>query len=138
MPLGSGETLRLGEKLKPFRERVKELSGEDVGLCYQCGACSSGCPLTDEMDLLPSTVMRMVQLGVEEVLDSKTIWICSSCFTCQVRCPRGIDVANVMEALRQLVLRRKYDRVSIDLLPPEELRELPQIALVSCQRKLTG
>ncbi|MCD6480097.1 4Fe-4S dicluster domain-containing protein [Candidatus Bathyarchaeota archaeon] len=138
MPLGSGETLRLSEKLKPFRERVKELSGEDVGLCYQCGACSSGCPLTDEMDLLPSTVMRMVQLGVEEVLNSKTIWICSSCFTCQVRCPRGIDVANVMEALRQLVLRRKYDRVSIDVLPPEELRELPQIALVSCQRKLTG
>lgn len=138
MPLGSGETLRLSEKLKPFRERVKELSGEDVGLCYQCGACSSGCPLTDEMDLLPSTVMRMVQLGIEEVLNSKTIWICSSCFTCQVRCPRGIDVANVMEALRQLILRRKYDRVSIDVLPPEELRELPQIALVSCQRKLTG
>ena len=138
MPLGSGEALRLGDELKPFRERVKELSGEDVGLCYQCGACSSGCPLTDEMDLLPSTVMRLVQLGVEKVLDSKTIWICSSCFTCQVRCPRGIDVANVMEALRQLVLRRKYDRVSIDVLPPEELRELPQIALVSCQRKLTG
>jgi len=138
MPLGSGEALRLGEELKPFRERVEELSGEDVGLCYQCGACSSGCPLTDEMDLLPSTVMRLVQLGVEEVLDSKTIWICSSCFTCQVRCPRGIDVANVMEALRQLVLRRKYDRVSIDVLTPEELRELPQIALVSCQRKLTG
>ena len=80
--MGSGETLRLGEELKPFRERVKELSGEDVGLCYQCGACSSGCPLTDEMDLLPSTVMRLVQLGVEEVLNSKTIWICSSCFTC--------------------------------------------------------
>ncbi|HDI53247.1 MAG TPA: heterodisulfide reductase [Candidatus Bathyarchaeota archaeon] len=138
MPLGSGEALRLGEELKPFRERVEELSGEDVGLCYQCGACSSGCPLTDEMDLLPSTVMRLVQLGVEEVLDSKTIWICSSCFTCQVRCPRGIDVANVMEALRQMVLRRKYDRVSIDVLTPEELRELPQIALVSCQRKLTG
>jgi len=136
--LGSGETLRLGEELKSFRERVKELSGEDVGLCYQCGACSSGCPLTDEMDLLPSTVMRLVQLGVEEVLNSKTIWICSSCFTCQVRCPRGIDVANVMEALRQLVLRRKYDRVSIDILTQEELRELPQIALVSCQRKLTG
>ncbi len=138
MPLGSGETLRLGEELKPFRERVKELSGEDVGLCYQCGACSSGCPLTDEMDLLPSTVMRLVQLGVEDVLNSKTIWICSSCFTCQVRCPRGIDVANVMEALRQLVLRRRYDRVSIDILTQEELRELPQIALVSCQRKLTG
>jgi heterodisulfide reductase subunit C len=135
---GSGEAIRLGAEIHSFRERVKELSGENIDLCYQCGACSSGCPLTDEMDLLPSTIMRLVQVGVEEILETKTIWICSSCFTCQVRCPRGIDVANVMEALRWLILRRKYDRVSIDFLPPEELRELPQIALVSCQRKLTG
>lgn len=138
MPLGSGETLRLGEGLHPFRDWVRELSGEKLELCYQCGACSSGCPLTKEMDLLPSTVMRLVQLGVEEVLESRTLWVCSSCFTCEVRCPRGIDVANVMEALRQLLFRRKYEYISIDALSQEELRELPQIALVSCQRKLTG
>ncbi len=123
---------------KHFKDRVVELSGENVDLCFQCGACSSGCPMTQEMDYLPSKIIRMVQLGLEEALESKTIWVCTTCFNCEVRCPRGIDVANVMEALRQLVLRRKYDRVSLDELSPEEIRELPQIAIVSNQRKLTA
>jgi len=121
-----------------FKERVIELSGEKVDLCFQCGACSSGCPMTQEMDYLPSKIIRMVQMGLEEALETKTIWICMTCFNCQVRCPRGIDIANVMEALRQLVLRKKYNRVSLNELSPEELRELPQIALISNQRKLTA
>jgi heterodisulfide reductase subunit C len=125
-------------KNKQFKDRVTELSGENVDLCFQCGACSSGCPMTQEMDYLPSKIIRMVQLGLEEALESKTIWVCTTCFNCEVRCPRGIDIANVMEALRQLVLRKKYDRVSLDELTPEELRELPQIAIVSNQRKLTA
>ncbi len=123
---------------KSFKDRVKELSGENVDLCFQCGACSSGCPMTQEMDYLPSKVIRMAQLGLEEALESKTIWVCTTCFNCEVRCPRGIDIANVMEALRQMVLRKKYNRVSLDDLSPEELRELPQVAIVSNQRKLTA
>jgi len=130
--------LRTGPENKRYRDRVKELSGENVDLCFQCGACSSGCPMTQEMDYLPSKIIRMVQLGLEEALESRTIWVCTTCFNCEVRCPRGIDVANVMEALRQLVLRKKYDRVSLDELSPEEIRELPQIAIVSNQRKLTA
>ena len=90
------------------------------------------------MDLLPSTVIRYTQQGLEEVLESNTIWVCITCFNCEVRCPRGIDIANVMEALRQIVLRTKYDRVSLDDLTHKELRELPQIALISSQRKLTA
>ncbi len=121
-----------------FKAKVEELSGESIDLCFQCGACSSGCPLTAEMDLLPSTVIRYAQLGLEEVLESKTIWVCSTCFNCEVRCPRGIDIANVMEALRQMMLRNKYDRVSLDDLTTEELRELPQVAIISNLRKLTG
>jgi len=130
--------LRMGPKNKYFKDRVMELSGENVDLCFQCGACSSGCPMTQEMDYLPSKIIRMVQLGLEEALASKTIWVCTTCFNCEVRCPRGIDIANVMEALRQLVLRKKYNRVNLDELSPEELRDLPQIAIVSNQRKLTA
>lgn len=130
--------LRTGPENKHYRDRVKDLSGENVDLCFQCGACSSGCPMTQEMDYLPSKVIRMVQLGLEEAQESKTIWVCTTCFNCEVRCPRGIDIANVMEALRQLVLRKKYNRVSLDDLSPEELRELPQVALVSNQRKMTA
>ena len=127
-----------GPENASFKARVEELSGENIDLCFQCGACSSGCPLAQEMDLLPSKVIRYAQLGIEEVLDSKTIWVCSTCFNCEVRCPRGIDIANVMEALRQMVLRKKYDRVKLDELTPEQLRELPQVAIISNQRKLSA
>ena len=74
---------------RSFKERVEELSGENLDLCFQCGACSGGCPMTQEMDLLPSKVIRMAQLGLEEVLESTTIWTCMTCFSCEVRCPRG-------------------------------------------------
>jgi heterodisulfide reductase subunit C len=135
---GSKLVLRTKPENRTFKNRVNELSGENVDLCFQCGACSSGCPMTQEMDYLPSKVIRMAQLGLEEAMESKTIWVCTTCFNCEVRCPRGIDIANVMEALRQLVLRKKYNRVSLDDLTPEELRELPQVAIVSNQRKLTA
>jgi heterodisulfide reductase subunit C len=134
----SSQILRIKPENKVFRDRVKELSGENTDLCFQCGACSSGCPIVQEMDYLPSKIIRLVQLGQEEALESNTIWVCMTCFNCEVLCPRGIDIANVMEALRQLVLRQKYNRLSLDELSPEEIRELPQIALVSNQRKLTG
>ena len=135
---GSRPPFRFNPDNASFKAKVAELSGENINLCFQCGACSSGCPLTEEMDLLPSKVLRLVQLGENEVLNSKTIWICSTCFNCEIRCPRGIDIANVMEALRQLMLRKKYNRVSLDSFTPEELKELPQIAIISNLRKLTS
>jgi len=130
--------LRFEPENKGFKDKVEELSGENLDLCFQCGACSGGCPMSNEMDYLPSKIIRLAQLGLEDALETKTIWVCSTCFNCEVRCPRGIDIANVMEALRQLMLRQKYDRVSLDELTPEELRDLPQIALVSNMRKLTA
>jgi len=134
----SGLMLSFNPENRAFRDKVKELSGEKIDLCFQCGACSSGCPMTQEMDYLPSKVIRMTQLGLEEALNSKTIWVCTTCFNCEVRCPRGIDIANIMEALRTMMLRKKYNRVNLEDLTPEELRELPQIAIVSNQRKLTA
>jgi len=135
---GSRPPFRFNPDNASFKAKASELSGENINLCFQCGACSSGCPLTEEMDLLPSKVLRLVQLGDNEVLNSNTIWICSTCFNCEIRCPRGIDIANVMEALRQLMLRKKYNRVSLDSFSPEELKELPQIAIISNLRKLTS
>jgi len=129
--------MRMAEENVKFREKVKGLSGENVDLCFQCGACSSSCPLTFEMDLLPSTVIRFVQMGLEEVLECKTIWVCSTCLSCAVRCPRNIDVARVMEALRQLYLRKMGDYVNVSTIPAETLREAPQIALVSSLRKFS-
>lgn len=130
--------LRISPEASRFTDRVAGLSGENLRACYQCGECSSGCPLASEMDLLPSTIIRLVQLGQEEVLDSKTIWVCSSCLTCAVRCPQQIDVAKVMEALRQLNLRKNIDRIRIEEIPLDERRRLPQIAMISSFRKQTA
>lgn len=121
-----------------FRARVEELSGENVFACYQCGMCAAGCPLTDEMDRLPSQVIRDLQLEDITLLDSNAMWVCASCLACEVRCPKGVDLAKLMEALRQLHLRKELDGLSIDEMSHDEIRKLPQIALVASFRKKTG
>jgi len=122
-----------------FVRKVAELSGQNLNLCYQCGKCSAGCPMSFAMDLLPNQVMRLVQLGLEEdIAASRTIWLCASCLTCTVRCPKGVDISRVMEALRLIILRKNIDFVELSQIPPETIAELPQIALVSGFRKLTG
>jgi len=89
-------------------EEVERRSGTQPSACFQCHKCSSGCPIGPEMDLLPSQVMRLVQLGAEaEVLQSQAIWLCASCEACTTRCPMGIDIAAVMDTLRMLAIDRK-------------------------------
>jgi len=120
-------------------DKIEEISGQNVFDCYQCGICSSGCPVTDYMDLPPNQVIRLAQLGcVDELLNSKTIWICSTCLQCSTRCPKGIEVAQVMEALRTINLRQRGGTLKPEDLTSKELKNLPQIALVSAFRKLTG
>ncbi len=121
-----------------FLKKICELSGEIITRCDQCGTCSGSCPMVGEMDITPSEMMRMVQLGQQEVLESKAIWTCASCFTCTVRCPRGLDLSKVAEALRQVKLRRALDEIDIKGIPEEEIERLPQIAMVSAGRKFTG
>ncbi len=122
-----------------FVHRVSELSGQNLNLCYQCGKCSAGCPMSFAMDFLPNQIMRLVQLGLEEdISNSKTIWLCASCLTCTVRCPKGVDISRVMEALRLITLRKNKDFVEPSKIPPQTIAEMPQIALVSGFRKLTG
>lgn len=120
-------------------KKVLELSGVNHYACYQCGKCSAGCPSISLMDLTPNQVIRSVQTGdVESALDSNTIWICATCFTCTVRCPKGVDLAKLMEALRQIRLRKNVDRAKVRGISKEEIRVLPQIALVSNFRKQTA
>jgi heterodisulfide reductase subunit C len=119
----------------PFVRQVEEISGQDLLSCNQCGKCSAGCPVVAAMDLLPSQVIRMAQLGMEDVLESNTIWICASCLTCATRCPKGVDLPRLMEALRQIALRQGVAELDLSSLPPELLKEVPQLAIVGGYRK---
>ncbi|AEB08549.1 4Fe-4S dicluster domain-containing protein [Desulfobacca acetoxidans] len=74
--------------------------------CYQCTKCSSGCPLTFAMDLLPHQIIRLSALGQKDlVLSSNTIWVCSACETCTTRCPNDIDIAGVMDYLKEQAVK---------------------------------
>jgi len=119
-------------------KEVEELSGENLFGCYQCGTCSAGCPFVEDMDLFPDEVIRCVVLDRREVLNSKTIWLCASCFTCAERCPRDINITKIMEALRQIILRRKIDYTDVLRIPKKEREIIPQLAFVSLFRKNIG
>ncbi len=123
----------------PFVAKVQELSGQNLLACYQCGKCSAGCPAVSQMDILPNQIIRYAQLGLkDELLQSKSIWICASCMTCNARCPKGINIAEVIEAIRQILLRKREDYLKIEELSDEEKTKLPPIAMVSSMRKFTS
>ena len=90
------------------------------------------------MDILPNQIIRLVQLGDVEALEGNTIWLCASCFTCATRCPKGVDLSKIMEALRTILLRKGFDKVEIKKIDPDKLDDVPQQLLVCGFRKLTS
>lgn len=120
-------------------QKINELSGEQVKVCMQCATCSGMCPQTHEMDYSPRMVMHIAQLGLsEKLLGANTFWKCASCHACTVQCPRGIDIAKVMEALRQMYLRKSGNHIEPSQMAADDIKAMPQIALVAGFRKLTS
>lgn len=139
---GEVRPLRKKAKVAPrsdFTELVARISGENFSLCYQCGNCTAGCPVAFAMDIPPHQVVRLLQLGQEERLrQAETMWLCLSCLQCYSRCPKGVDVSRIMEALRQISLRKGRDTVEVRRLPVEMMAHAPQQALVAGFRKLVS
>jgi len=93
-----------------FLREVERRSGTPVSACFQCHKCSTGCPVGPEMDLMSSQIMRLVHLGGgDEVLGSRSIWLCASCEACTTRCPMEIDIAGIMDTLRMMAVEGKVD-----------------------------
>ena len=132
------KTIMLEDENTQFLKKVESISGEIITVCDQCGVCSGSCPFTDDMDITPSNMMRKVQMGQSDVLETETIWICASCLQCMARCPRGLDLSKVAEALRQINLRTAINHIKVEDINPEEAKRLPVIAYVGAFRKLTG
>lgn len=118
-------------------DQISEISGQRIRDCIQCGKCSAGCPASEGMDILPHQVIRLLQTGqLDKVTESKTIWRCASCFTCAQRCPRDIDIANVLEAVRLTIIRRTGEsRLTADDVFGKIDDKMPQQAIVSAFRK---
>ncbi len=88
--------------------RLRWLTHEKIQLCFQCQKCASGCPVAHAMDYTPPQLLRMILLGMDdEVLKAKTMWLCASCETCTTRCPQGIDIAQVMDSVRAVMISEK-------------------------------
>ena len=87
--------------------QVELLAHTRIRECYQCGKCTAGCPMAAGMDAPPTRLIRLLQLGHgEAALRAQSIWQCVSCQTCATRCPKSVDCAGVMDALRQLSAER--------------------------------
>jgi len=115
------------EELDPnFLAEIKHLSGaENIDACIQCGTCSSSCPMSVYMDHPPRKIIAMIKNGFkDEALRSFTIWLCSSCYTCQVRCPAEIKITDVMYALKRQAIEAKVfpSRFAIPVLDREMTR----------------
>jgi len=96
---------------KGYISEIKSNTNVNVNRCYQCGKCSAGCAVADEMDYPPSRVMRMLQTNDEEnyrkIVSSETVWLCVSCQNCLTRCPMEIDIPHLMDYLRGKALQGK-------------------------------
>ncbi|BDU78437.1 4Fe-4S dicluster domain-containing protein [Mesoterricola sediminis] len=92
-----------------LKARLRRDLGVNLNHCYQCGKCSAGCPVAEDMDLTSSRAMRLLQMGDPEldrqVMASEGIWLCLTCETCSTRCPQEVEVAQVMDHVRHEALQ---------------------------------
>ena len=124
---------------KYLREEIIRISGADVSKCMRCGKCSATCPAYDEMEYHPHQFVNMVESGdIQPLLNSGSLYKCLSCFACIDRCPRGVQPAKVVEAVRLTAIRKQgANHLKADDVPQIVDEDTPQQLLVSAFRKYT-
>ena len=127
------------ENSKYLREEIIRMSGVNTAKCMKCGKCSATCPAYDEMEFHPHQFVGMVDVGdIEPLLASESLYKCLSCFACVDRCPRGVEPAKVVEAVRLVAVRRQgANRMTANDVPAMIEEDTPQQLLVSAFRKYT-
>lgn len=109
LPLPEPVQKREAELRTAFWEQVKGIPhGEKIKECIQCGTCTGACPVSYMMDITPRETVALFRAGrIEDILQSRTIWLCASCYMCRVRCPSGILVTDMLYALKRLAMDKK-------------------------------
>lgn len=118
-------------------ETIKHISGVDPRKCMKCGKCTATCPAYDEMEYHPHQFVDMVENGrIDELMASRGIYTCLSCFACVERCPRSVEPAKLIEAVRLAVIRQQgHDHLKPERIPEILDENLPQQAITSAFRK---
>lgn len=124
----------MSDKLK---EQILRSSGSNVLKCMRCGKCSATCPSYDDMEYHPHQFVYMVEKGdIEKLMSSESLYKCLTCFACVDRCPRGVEPAKVVEAVRLAAVRKQGNNHLVPTDIPGMLDEdLPQQAIVTAFRK---
>lgn len=124
---------------KNEKDWIDITSGVNVRKCMRCGKCSATCPSYDEMEYHPHQFVYMVEKGnIEPLLNSGSLYKCLTCFACVERCPRGVEPAKVVEAVRLTAVRKQgNDHLLPDQIPDMLDDDLPQQAIVTAFRKYT-
>lgn len=120
-----------------FLDKVLAEGGDSVAIaaCMQCGTCSGGCTNADLMDILPRSLVLMVQRGEwEKVLKSESLWLCTSCHICTSRCPRGVRPSEVIEAVKAIAIREgikndsvKFNQIFVELVEKRGILFEPEL-----------
>jgi len=121
------------------KEEIEAISGVNPLKCMRCGRCSATCPSYDNMEYHPHQFVAMVERGeIEKLMESESIYKCMSCMACIERCPRQVQPAKLVEAIRLAVIRKQgASHLVPDDIPALLDPDLPQQALVSAYRKFT-
>ena len=118
-------------------EDIRRISGANPRKCMKCGKCTASCPAYGQMEFHPHQFVDMVDNGrIDELMNSKGIYTCLSCFACVERCPRSVEPAKLIEAVRTAVIRKQDGtHLKPDAIPELLDEELPQQAITSAFRK---
>lgn len=124
---------------KFLQEELTRMSGVNPRKCMKCGKCSGTCPAYDEMEYHPHQFVSMVESGnIEPLLNSKSLYKCLTCFACVDRCPRGVEPAKLVEAVRLVAIRKQgANHMTANDVPAMLDDDIPQQAIVSAFRKYT-
>ena len=127
----------MNKKTALLRDEILRSSGVNPKTCMRCGKCSGTCPSYEEMEYHPHQFVYMVESGdIEPLLNSKSLYQCLSCFACIERCPRNVEPAKLVEAVRLAAVRQKgKNHMTVNQIPEILDDEMPQQAIVSAMRK---
>ena len=127
----------MAEQNKNLQEQILRTSGVNPLKCMRCGKCSGTCPSYDEMEYHPHQFVYMVESGdIEPLMESKSLYKCLTCFACVDRCPRNVEPAKLVEAVRLMVIRKQgQNHMKPDDIPAQVDEDTPQQLLMSALRK---